>query len=180
MYIVNIVLPLTSSQKDTSLAAKRANAEILLDFIIGDFNDEYDDQQYYYRPLEDRMTALATNEHREPERKKCTTLLLGGPSSESGYQSKSYPKTICCNVRCTACNFPVLQFPKGKWHDDVSPSFFQNNMPHKEQLLPKISKHKSTTAYACQCMWHNIDKRQKLPSSVPWTCSGHQVYYYLY
>ncbi|KAI8818784.1 retinal maintenance-domain-containing protein [Fimicolochytrium jonesii] len=115
---------------------------------------------------------------------KCTTLYIGGTSTQRGQTVGSVPRS-CNRVRCVKCDFRCLAFPDATWTPDTDYLFLRNNMPDVERMQEKLSEadgrphrfraekqyrkrcsrrsslhfvvcypHAGSVAFCCQCSWH--------------------------
>ncbi|XP_034980393.1 cilia- and flagella-associated protein 418 isoform X2 [Zootoca vivipara] len=105
------------------------------------------------------------------------------PKSKSpspAYENKTtsvqaHGKRTCDQLRCTACDFCVLQYDDFQWDQSCDYLFFRNNMPEFRKLRTKMLTKKGSRAYACQCTWRSIDELTELTGDrqLRWVCSKH-------
>ncbi|XP_053251603.1 cilia- and flagella-associated protein 418 isoform X2 [Podarcis raffonei] len=100
------------------------------------------------------------------------------PSSASENRTTSvqaHGKRTCDQLRCTACDFRVLQHDDFQWDQSCDYLFFRNNMPEFRKLRTKMLTKKGSRAYACQCTWRSIDELTDLTvdRQLRWVCSKH-------
>lgn len=108
-------------------------------------------------------------------RQKCSMLFVGGARFGRGRMG-AVGQTLCCDsLRCTKCDFKVVQFLGLEWDADVDYLFFRNNYPTEPQLAPKMSARPQAVAYCCQCSWLTAleDKKLDFASELRWVCGGH-------
>lgn len=114
-------------------------------------------------------------------RKKCLMLQVGGAKVKrghtmSGLKNKSASATtVCSNLRCTECDFIVVQFPGFEWQSSVNYMFFRENVPNATKLKTKMNHNSDATAYACQCKWLSVlHEASKIDTKrIKWVCAGH-------
>ncbi|XP_028592290.1 cilia- and flagella-associated protein 418 isoform X2 [Podarcis muralis] len=98
------------------------------------------------------------------------------PASENRTTSiQAHGKRTCDQLRCTACDFRVLQYDDFQWDQSCDYLFFRNNMPEFRKLRTKMQTKKGSRAYACQCTWKSIDELTDLTvdRQLRWVCSKH-------
>ncbi|XP_033011502.1 protein C8orf37 homolog isoform X1 [Lacerta agilis] len=98
------------------------------------------------------------------------------PASENRTTSvQAHGKRTCDQLRCTACDFRVLQYDDFQWDQSCDYLFFRNNMPEFRKLRTKMLTKKGSRAYACQCTWRSIDELTDLTvdRQLRWVCSKH-------
>ncbi|XP_074645569.1 cilia- and flagella-associated protein 418-like [Tubulanus polymorphus] len=106
--------------------------------------------------------------------KKCFPIFLGGTRCEQGLASSIQSK--CCDrLRCTDCDFKIVQFDNCKWHSSTDYLFLRNNVPDHEKLRAKLTSELGTRSYACQCKWTSIRELTDLRTckDLKWICGKH-------
>uniref|UniRef100_A0A7N4NSQ5 Cilia- and flagella-associated protein 418 n=1 Tax=Sarcophilus harrisii TaxID=9305 RepID=A0A7N4NSQ5_SARHA len=106
--------------------------------------------------------------------KRCSPVYIGGSSTPCGIGTNTSQRT-CDQLRCTACDFRVLNFDDYIWDKSCDYLFFRNNMPEFNKLKAKMTKRKGTRAYACQCSWRNVEELTDLQTDqqLRWVCGKH-------
>ena len=90
-----------------------------------------------------------------PER--CTYLCLGSASAPLGLTRSLALRRGCPAQRCTACDFPVLQFRGGEaWAAGAEYLFFRNVYPDRGKLAARLSPEAGAAAFCCQCSWVTV------------------------
>ena len=107
---------------------------------------------------------------------RCFPVYLGGSADEIGV-SHGGKKRSCSNVRCTACDFAIVNFVDSSWSSSVDYLFFRNNMPEKDKLRARLKSSPGTIAYACQCKWRSFSSLVNISedTELKWVCGRHVV-----
>ncbi|KAJ1459850.1 C8orf37 protein, partial [Pelagophyceae sp. CCMP2097] len=91
----------------------------------------------------------------------------------------------CDALRCTKCDFDVLQIPQRAWAADVNYLFLRNFSPDVSRLEAKLVVADASTAYCCQCAWRSCGGgfvplsasgealRSTGGEALRWVCKGH-------
>ena len=88
---------------------------------------------------------------------RCTYLCLGSASSPVGLTRSLAARRSCPLQRCTACDFPVLQFRGGEaWAAGADYLFFRNVYPDRAKLAARLCAAAGSVAYCCQCSWVTV------------------------
>ena len=88
---------------------------------------------------------------------RCTYLCLGSASAPVGATRSLASRRSCAQQRCTACDFPVLQFRGGEaWAAGVDYLFFRNVYPDRTKLAARLLPAAGSVAYCCQCSWLSV------------------------
>jgi len=103
---------------------------------------------------------------------KCTQIYLGGSRSVKGDCNARQIRT-CNNLRCTSCDFKVVQVDDYLWSKDTNYLFLRNNMPDMHRLSSNLIYEKGYRAYACQCSWRSIKEQKLKCSQLKWVCAKH-------
>lgn len=109
---------------------------------------------------------------------KCPTLFLGDANRDRGHSTSGGGSNVCCdNIRCTKCDFKVLQFPRVEWVPSVDYLFFRNCYPTDSSLRVKTTPNHNSCAYCCQCSWESAvaPLRIDFSSDLRWVCAGHSA-----
>jgi len=128
-------------------------------------------------PLPTVVTPKASVKHevsRSTRDLKCSRIFLGGSNSIAGHYSGKSNRS-CDSLRCTSCDFRVLQFEDVAWSKDTDYLFLRNNMPDYNRLKNNLIRCRGTRAYACQCSWKSIPQNVLKPSDLKWVCGKHKV-----
>ncbi|XP_060099455.1 cilia- and flagella-associated protein 418 [Heteronotia binoei] len=160
----------------SKISTKHGNEEEDLDEIIKDI---IDGKNFAKNPLKciSKCSTLAaetniTSIHAQG--KRCCPVYLGGSTALYGIGTNISQRT-CDQLRCTVCDFRVLNYDDYQWDKSCDYLFFRNNMPEFSKLRTKMVKKKGTRAYACQCSWRSIDELTDLSMDrqLRWVCSKH-------
>lgn len=103
---------------------------------------------------------------------RCDPVYVGEGSDRPG-------RAPCPSMRCIACDFPVLSFPRAAWPKDVGYMFFRNHCPDRAKLSAGMLSEQGAVAYCCQCSWLSLHAGEGLhavrrgavpvpPSSAEW------------
>jgi hypothetical protein len=85
---------------------------------------------------------------------RCTYLCLGPADVEAGATRSLTARRACPSLRCTACDFRVLQFRGGRaWAPTVDYLFLRNVYPNADALGSRLAASPGGAAYCCQCSW---------------------------
>lgn len=111
---------------------------------------------------------------------RCQTVYLG--HAERG-RSSGFKQLCCDRLKCTACDFAVIDFIDYAWKETSDYLFFRNNFP-VDRLRPDTRKLEAglvsqpgTVAQCCQCAFRSTAEVTALKDTgapVPsWRCGGH-------
>jgi hypothetical protein len=101
--------------------------------------------------------AAAAPEEPAAPAERCTYLCLGSAATPQGLTRSLAARRACPQQRCTACDFPVLQFRgAGAWVAGVDYLFFRNVYPDRAKLAARLSPDAGSVAYCCQCSWVTV------------------------
>eukprot|EP00899_Mesostigma_viride_P015831 jgi/Mesvir1/24249/Mv10953-RA.1 len=108
-------------------------------------------------------------------REKCTTVFIGPVSMKLGRTTGLTAVRCCDKLRCTKCDFRVLNFDGKEWFEDVEYLFFRNCIPDEEKLSKKLRVQPGVRAMACQCTWASVKETTEIgfSSNIRWVCGGH-------
>jgi len=135
--------------------------EILKETQPSNFFNQSVKQTKLKKPVQHKSTTL-----------KCIQIYLGGSRSEKGACTVKQIRT-CDNLRCTSCDFKVLQVDDHVWSKDTNYLFLRNNMPDLHRLSSNLLYEKGYRAYACQCSWRSVTKQQLKCHQLKWVCAKH-------
>lgn len=139
----------------------------LSDILNDDFLPLHNTSLQHKHYAKSTSTTTATNI-------KCRALYIGGSNSISG-RATLKEKRACDNIRCTSCDFKVLQCNDYEWHNSVDYLFLRNNMPDFNRIKRKLVKRKGCRAYSCQCSWQSRTSMVEIKSTMglKWVCGKH-------
>ncbi|XP_034980391.1 cilia- and flagella-associated protein 418 isoform X1 [Zootoca vivipara] len=160
----------------SNVLTKGASEEEDIDDIIQDIIDENSYAKNLVKPKSKSPSPAYENKTTSVQAhgKRCCPVYLGGSSSPHGIGTNISQRT-CDQLRCTACDFCVLQYDDFQWDQSCDYLFFRNNMPEFRKLRTKMLTKKGSRAYACQCTWRSIDELTELTGDrqLRWVCSKH-------
>ncbi|KAM9308434.1 cilia- and flagella-associated protein 418 [Gastrophryne carolinensis] len=119
----------------------------------------------------DKITVKTAN-HRHS--KKCCPVYLGGSVTPFGVGT-NLSERACSRLRCTSCDFDVLNFDDYRWDTSCDYLFFRNSMPEHSKLQSKLVRKKGARAYACQCSWRSVHTLTEISTEqqLRWVCGKH-------
>jgi len=142
----------------------------LSDILDDDFPPLSKSKKPVYTQYKDRHVTTATGSTKT----KCRTVFIGGSNYTSG-QASLKEKRTCSNLRCTNCDFKVIQIDDCEWHSSVDYLFLRNNMPDFNRIKKKLVKNNGSRAYACQCSWYSATTAVEIKPALglKWVCGRH-------
>eukprot|EP00919_Chromeraceae_sp_WS-2016_P064351 GHVR01152315.1.p1 GENE.GHVR01152315.1~~GHVR01152315.1.p1 ORF type:complete len:210 (+),score=48.03 GHVR01152315.1:37-666(+) len=154
--------------------------EDLLSHLIND--DEYNNTNIFNKNINDNIykddyIKILNTPRMRISNKRCDTPLIGGTRCSRGYSDPIQP-VACDNLRCTSCDFQVIQLASWKWKPEVEYLFFRNYYPDVDKLKSMMEVAVDEVAYCCQCSWRticafdSIDNVNKEQQGL-WKCFGH-------
>ncbi|CAH1779575.1 unnamed protein product [Owenia fusiformis] len=152
-------------------SSNKKNRDSDLDDMINDICDVPE-------PLETLGNNVKDTEKHErivtSAQKKCYPIYLGGSNNAQGIANTINQRT-CDRLRCTDCDFKIVNYDNYQWHSSVDYLFLRNNVPDLKKLSAKLVQKKGYRAYACQCKWKSVNDIVNLNnlSDLKWICGKH-------
>eukprot|EP00922_Rhytidocystis_sp_ex-Travisia-forbesii_P042907 GHVS01064139.1.p1 GENE.GHVS01064139.1~~GHVS01064139.1.p1 ORF type:complete len:286 (+),score=14.36 GHVS01064139.1:25-882(+) len=109
---------------------------------------------------------------------KCEAFYVGGSQWDRGrntfpQDSQSCDVLCCDNLRCTSCDFGVIQLPDCSWESSIDYLHLRNYYPNNQMLRKRASKVPGSAAYCCQCTWLTAAGQPTPCIKDSWRCFGH-------
>lgn len=179
----NRKLPRSTSTTSSKLKTQpRTQTSVSVDEDLSDILDDDFPPLNISKPSKTTKHVQVNQQYRDrtvsaiaiSSKSKCRSVLIGGSSYTPG-QATLKERRTCNNLRCTNCDFKVIQINDCEWHSSVDYLFLRNNMPDFNRIKSKLVKRKGSRAYACQCSWKTATSAVELKSSMglKWVCGRH-------
>ncbi|KAA6367558.1 MAG: hypothetical protein EZS28_036915 [Streblomastix strix] len=132
-------------------------------------------------------TIQQKGENSSKVRDYCQPTLIAGINAPRGLNLLSSVQKACDKLRCTQCDFNIVQLDGMSWKNDSQYVDFRNANTQRAALLELATTRKNSVAYCCQCSWISIEQQglfstnsTTLPTvggrggDLHWVCGGHK------